>query len=111
MTTHVDIGNTEITVGSYIAYAALWSRSATLKFGRVTALAFRESLWARPEDKTVPTIKCVSVDRQWNDNWQVQSRGKPVTLAFLDRMIVVGPTQVPDAAREILDAAFAGEET
>ena len=114
---HEDLAGNDIKAGDYVAYAALWSRSATLKFGRVTSLVIGKMGY--PET-TIPKIQVVSVDRTWNDTWELQGvpwqeksdgkynfeKSKVQTLGFLDRMLVVDKSMVPAEARKLLDAAY-----
>jgi hypothetical protein len=104
MSDHKDIAGQEIKVGDYICYAALWDRSATMKFGKVTRLADRDEAYVyNRERKKIPTIRLRSVDRDWHDKWKVQAKGKEITLGYLDRLIVVPAELVPPAAKELLD--------
>jgi hypothetical protein len=114
--THKDIAGVPIKVGAYIVYAALWDRSATLKFGRVVNLTHGST-----EGRQGPKVQCVTVDRDGRDNWYVQGldsyqvaaeqRGgkvaKPtlVTLGYLDRLMVVSASQLPANVRKLLDDA------
>lgn len=96
---HVDISGNEIKVGSYIAYAALWDRSATMKFGKVTELCERKPRYGGLE-KVTNTLRVVSVDRSWKNVWELQNNGKVITLSFLDRLIVIPENFVhPDALK------------
>lgn len=112
MSKYVDIAGDPIEVGDYIVYAALWSRSATLKYGRVVKLVEKKDEYS---NKVSHKAQVVSVDRSWDDKWELQGGGwskKPIekyqvqTLGFLDRMLVVRKEQVPDEARELLDTAY-----
>lgn len=112
MTTHLDIAGKRIEVGDFILYAALWDRSATLKYGLVTKLAEREESWvpALRGPGKVPTIRAISVDRGWHHEgrrWSLQKQGKPITLSFTDRMLAVGVADVPAEVRTMLRAALA----
>jgi hypothetical protein len=101
MSKHIDIAGQPILVGSLIAYAALWSRSATLKYGRVTRLEEREpSSWGNGQP--IPTVRAVSVDRSFGDKWELQNKGREVSLGFVDRMLVVNGGQVPEEAFRLL---------
>lgn len=99
---HEDIAGMPICVGDYIIYAALWDRSATLKYGKVTRLAERDESWRSGSDKKL-TLRLRSVDRDWDGKWELQRGGKETTLGFLDRLMVVLPAQVPEEARSLLD--------
>jgi hypothetical protein len=109
-----DMAGNHIQPGDYIVYAALWDRSATLKYGRVTRLAERKSAYTYTnQDRVpVPTIRVISVDRSshWEDGkylgvvWHVQKDGKEVALGELERMLVIDRHQVPKDVRELLDA-------
>lgn len=98
-----DINGTSILSGDYVLYAALWDRSATLKYGRVTIIKKREAKW---RGDSVVAVQVVSVDRDFDRNWELQAKGRPVSLGFPDRMVVVPEKSVPKEAREILDAAW-----
>lgn len=113
---HEDISGRIIKVGDYVIYAALWSRSATLKYGRVLYLTWGSN----GLESNVCKIQIVSVDRSWDDSWELQGSGyygfgpkpdikdtKVQTLGFLDRTLVVTKTQIPESARKFLDAAYA----
>ena len=52
MLEHRDLTGREVRVGDFIVYAALWDRSATLRFGRVAALKERTG-WGREPSPTV----------------------------------------------------------
>jgi hypothetical protein len=115
MKKHEDLAGNAITQGDYVVYAALWSRSATLKYGRVTKLVTEAKDWDGKK-KPVTKVQVVSVDRTFKDDWELQGGGwndkddpekcKLQTLGFLDRMLVVTKTQVPEAARALLDVAY-----
>lgn len=110
---HVDLAGNAIHVGDYVVYAALWSRSATLKYGRVVKLV---NIYGEPTGAEYYKVQVVSVDRSYDDKWELQGAGwgekhdvtktKIQTLGFLGRMIVVGNAQVPTEARKLLDAAY-----
>lgn len=101
--TYKDLSGREIAIGDYICYAALWSRSAHLKYGRVLTLKNEK-------------VGCVAVDRSWKNTWLldgvVRWDGGPLrparvnTLSFLDRLLVVTCDQLPDEARILLDEAY-----
>lgn len=101
--THEDISGAEIHVGDYIVYAALWNRSATLKYGRVVSQGSRSDGWKGTE---TPTVRAITVDRHWRygeeKRWELQNNGKPISLGFLDRLLVVPETLVPAGARSAL---------
>jgi hypothetical protein len=100
VTEHRDAAGSQIEVGDLICYAALWSRSATLRFGRVLSLNERAPSW--PDIDPTPTIRAVTVDRGWKGEWELQKSGGPVALGFLDRLLVVPPECVPDGALALL---------
>lgn len=100
---HKDIAGADLKPGDYIIYAALWDRSATLKYGKVTRLAERDESWRSGQPK-LPTIRLRSVDRDWDGKWELQRGGKETTLGFLDRLLVVYPEQLPAGVKEMLDA-------
>lgn len=95
-----DLACREISVGDCIVYSALLSRSAVLKYGVVKSLETRKDGWS--SDKLTPTLRVVTVDRSYTDNWQLQNNGKPVTLGFLDRLLVIQPEMLPEAVRDLL---------
>jgi hypothetical protein len=100
--THLDLAGHEIKPGCIVAYAALWDRSATLKYGLVTRLATR--MEGNPSC-AVPTIRAVTVDREFlTHRWDLQKDGKEVALCWLDRMLVVPRDLVPAAVLAIFDA-------
>lgn len=110
---HKDINGHDIKPGNYVLYAALWDRSATLKYGIVVKLKKREKRWSfNDHEDDEPTVGVISVDRTYKsyDNgqptgliWGLQAKGKEVTLGFLDRLCVVHEESVPKAVRKILD--------
>ena len=101
---HKDIAGRDIKVGDYIIYAALWDRSATLKYGKVTGLAERDGAWCyNAEPRKTPTVKIYSADRDFNGKWELQKKGHVVTLGYLDRLSVIEPHQVPADAKKLLD--------
>lgn len=107
---HFDIANNEIKPGDFVIYSALWDRSATLKYGIVTRLAKRGSSRYLLESEKY-TVRVLSVDRNWSGKtkittWELQKKGKEVTLGFLDRMLVVPSTLVPIQAKEVLQKAL-----
>lgn len=97
--THKDMVGKNISVGCYIVYAALWSRSATLKLGKVVELSSRPPGYYQTEPTL--TIKVVTVDRSWNNTWESQKDGKPITLGFLDRVLIVD--DVPENVKSLLE--------
>ena len=110
---YYDLNDTKIEVGSFVAYAASWGRCPVLKYGIVTRLESRkENAWYK-ESKENPTLRVLTVDRneKWKDGkkisveWELQKKGKEVTLSFLDRLLVV--TSVPLGAKKVLTEAFA----
>jgi hypothetical protein len=96
---HRDIAGNAVTVGNIIVYAALWDRSATLRYGRVVALATRTT---NQPGVVKPTVRAITVDRGHDGVWNLQKDGGQVTLGFLDRLLVVHCDQVPPGALEIL---------
>lgn len=99
--THHDLAGTAIGPGDFIVYAALWSRSPVLKYGVVTRLAERDGYGG-----TAATIRVISVDRTYRDDWELQRGGKDTTLGFLDRLLVIPSSTVPEAAMRLLDTAY-----
>lgn len=122
--THKDITGRDIQIDDFIVYAALWDRSATLKYGKVVALITGNKGRNQCE---VPKIQCVTVDRSFSspwfvqgmDEWAVESahgKGKRirpaiVTLMFLDRLQVLPPEMLPSGVRVLLDDACAMRKT
>lgn len=101
MVEHNDIAGKKIKPGSFIIYAAQWGRCATLKYGVVTRLASRED-FRRGKRQEIPTLRVVTVDRDFDDKWELQKKGKESALSFLDRLLVVPPDMVPDDALSLL---------
>lgn len=105
-----DLNGIDIRPGDYIVYSALWDRSAILKYGVVTRLEKRKgSYYSNTQE--VPTLRVVSVDRsgRWNKEtnehyyvWELQNKGKEITLGFLDRLLVVPKAMVPEEAFNLL---------
>ena len=101
---HKDLAGNDIRVGDYVAYAALWSRSAVLKFGIVVALKERGN---------TGTIGVITVDRSWmwgatppRRIWELQNNGREITLGFTDRCIVVSGSSVPNEVLGLLTGAY-----
>lgn len=118
--THVDLAGREIVHGDYIAYAAAWGRCPVLKYGKVVHMPIFQT---KRIQKTidVPKIQVVTVDRtslaegkwyiQGDNRWMGDYVPDPkqstlVTLAFLDRLLVVDYKQVPPEAKKLLDMAY-----
>jgi len=106
MSDYDDRAGNPIRVGDYIVYAALWDRSATLKFGRVTELTTRKEEDWKTHTKE-PTVKAVSVDLWFDKGHKLQNDGHPVTLAFFDRILSIEGYMVPGDAKKLLDGAWA----
>ncbi len=110
---HFDIADNQITPGCFVVYAALWDRSATLKYGIVTRLTEREETSYFGDENIKYTVRVITVDRfvSWDggkktQRWDIQKSGKEVTLSFLSRLLVIPPIQVPARARRILEKAL-----
>lgn len=102
-----DLNDIDIRVGDFIAYAALWSRSPILKYGLVTRLEKRAASYYQTEE--TPTLRVITVDRsgRWDKEtnkhfyvWELQNKGKEITLGFLDRLLVIPRAMVP---KEVFD--------
>lgn len=115
MPQHVDIAGQPIQVGALICYAALWSRSATLRYGRVTELQTRKakSYGTLEDQEDKPTLRVFAIDRVhklvkveggWTskERWEILNNGKPITLGFLDRLLVVPEILIPPQALKLL---------
>lgn len=106
---HKDLAGKQIEVGSFVVYAALWDRSAVLKYGIVSSLKERKDAW-RPQTRDygpIPTVGIVSVDRGWEHQWELQNDGKEITLGFVDRCLVVPTFAVPTDAMHLLTEEYA----
>jgi hypothetical protein len=103
---HYDIADNPIYPESFVIYAALWDRSATLKYGIVTRLAEKESPGYLRRENEKYTVRLLTVDRDYDRKWEVQKDGNEVALGFLDRMLVVPKDRVPDGAKKVLLEAF-----
>lgn len=125
MSEYRDLANQPINVGDIVCYAALWSRSAVLRYGRVKSLKTRKDKWkdAQNTDQLTNqlTIGVVGVDRvhksgrnphtlEWLfwEEWDITKKGHEITLGFLDRLLVVRPEQLP---REVRDLLISDEES
>lgn len=93
----LDKFNKPISVGDYIVYGHLLSRSAALKVGRVIGVTQKEkrgpydSGWA---------IRVVGVEDSWS---HVEPRlGKPGTILFPNRCLVVHSGHVPEKFFDLL---------
>ena len=101
MSEYVDLSGRVIEPGCFIAYGALLGRCATIRYGRVSDLAVRKSEWRR--EKEAPTLKAITVDCGFR-GWALQNNGRPITLAFLDRLLVIDASQVaPEALALLMD--------
>lgn len=104
---HTDLAGRPIEVGSYIVYAALLGRSAVLKYGKVVALIEGNDSWRG----ATPKVQAVTVDASINYKTQeimgfnVQNKGRPITLSFTERMVVVDQAQIPVSALRALHGA------
>lgn len=94
-----DLAGREIKVGDYVIYAALWSRSAVLKFGKVVSLAARKHGEYSLKKEDTPTLRVTSVDN-FLGKYELQNHGTPITLGFLDRVLVID--SVPDNIAKLL---------
>ena len=108
MLEHKDLAGHTVVPGDFIVYAALWDRSAVLKYGIVTEL-YQQDKWYQGIQ---PAVKAITVDRTWKEpGWELQKSGQPVVLSFLDRLLIVGNDRVPGGAQKLLlDAYLAREE-
>ena len=102
-----DLAGKLITVGSFIVYAANFGRCAVLKYGIVTRFNKRKDIYNNSRE--IPTLKVLTVDRtsrreagQYLYSWNLQNKGKEITLAFFDRMIVVNKNDIPQEALNLL---------
>jgi len=104
-----DLTDRAIHEGDFIVYASLWSRCAVLKYGLVTRLEKRTASYYNKDE--TPTLRVISVDRSgvWEKTgekltyrWELQNKGKEITLSFLDRLLVVNKSEVPPAAFNLL---------
>lgn len=102
---YLDVAGMEIGVGSYVVYAASLGQSNVLKFGKVTKLVDREN---RGGDVVSyePTVRLVTVERDWRGGWNIQKNGKAVALDRMHTILVITEGQVPPMAKRLLD----GEE-
>lgn len=106
--THKDLFGKDINVGDYIVYSAVDGRSGTLRVGKVEALKVRESGFS--DDKPQPTVFC----RSWSnfntyekdENGRQTGRQKNVTLGFLDRLIVIDPSQISEKIKLDLEGGI-----
>lgn len=87
-----DIQGAGIEPGDFIAYAALWSRSAILKVGLVREVKDGK-------------IKATTAWKNWQGEWAIQGKGKATTLAFPDRVVVLYATSVPSELQKLLEEA------
>lgn len=100
-----DIAGRAITVGAIVCYAALWDRSATLRYGKVTALKSRPAQRWMPEGPVALTLRLTAVDRDHDGVWHIINNGNAITLSFLDRLLVVPDILVPVSALRLLKAS------
>ena len=104
-----DLSGILIAPGDYIVYAALWDRSAVLKYGLVTRLGLskpRYSYKLKKHDVQEPTVRVVTVDRDFEHKWELQKKGNEVALGFVDRLLVISDDCVPEDARKLLITAY-----
>lgn len=102
-----DILHNPLDTGDFIIYAALWDRSATLKFGIITEKSSRVETYKGE----IPTLKVITVDREikFTENghtheWELQNKGRPITLSFLDRLMYM--SMIDDELEVILRNAY-----
>ena len=99
-------------MGDYVSYATMIGHSARLRFGVVTRLAERSHRW---NGKSVPTLRVIAADWQqysrpsgtWSTGGAPLKNGGEVTLGELERVVVLGRSNMPRALLEVLDAALA----
>jgi hypothetical protein len=114
-----DFAKRLVQPGDHLVYAALGGRSALLKCGiaiRVQAgksgmygeqpgprlLAITLDLW--PDYPVIDPVTRKTAGRA--DRWDLQNNGKPVTLSFPSRVLVVNPNQIPPEPRQLLADAW-----
>lgn len=113
---HRDVSNLGISPGDFVVYAALWDRSAVLKFGIVTRLGLSKPRYSYKLEKhnvQEPTVRVITADRSvyipskgFSKDWELQKDGKEVALSFCDRLLIVDDGSVPERARKLLLEAY-----
>lgn len=99
-----DLAGNQILTGDFIVYAAIVGRSPILKYGVVTRLEQR--VWTYGNKEAVPTLRVITVEKDWNNDWILQKKGGEIALAYLDRMLTVNPFHLPPVAASILQEAY-----
>lgn len=106
-----DVSGREVTVGSYILYAASVRRDTVLKFGLVTELIYKDVTnwqWDAQSRKQwqqttrVPKIRAVM-------SWRGTARTARI-YDHMDRMMVIDQAQIPTADREAIGKLWVGSE-
>lgn len=98
-TGHFDALDRPLAVGDYIAYAACHDRSANMHFGQIVKLKWRENYEYGPTPgtsvrKDIPTVLVKAVKTLWSTYGTI-STIKPVTLAYMDRLVRVPKENIP----------------
>lgn len=94
-----DLADKEIKVGHIVCYAALLSRCAVLRYGRVTALGTRHNGFSGANK---PTLRVLGVREEAEGKWRGTKKNQTLTLAFFNRLLVVPDELVPEAALRLL---------
>lgn len=98
-----DLNGTLIQPGQYIVYAALWDRSAVLKYGFVVRIGTsKPAMYREPSE----FVSAITVERGWKEGtWNLQKDGKPIALHFENRILVISAEQVPEEVKALLNSA------
>ena len=96
-----DMFGRDIHVGDYIVYAAMDGQSATLRSGQVIELKAPKNWRGEAEPKLF--VKSWSNWKGARNDGEGSGRQKNVTLAFLNRVVVVDPNTVSPKVKADLD--------
>ncbi len=103
---HKDLLGQELHVGDYIVYAGTFDRSAQLRVGRITKLAFRNQ-YDRKEP--VETVQAKAVQGFWWSGGPKPTQ-RVVTLGYMDRICKIPAGSVSDKLKEIIELSGISKE-
>lgn len=101
-TNYRDSAGKPILIGSPIVYRAD-VRGSSFKYGVVIQLTSTKRGWRSGRR----VLRLVSVSPNYPigaTKWELQKDGKPITLTYLDSVLVIPWSLMPDGARELLSA-------
>lgn len=96
---HKDALGNQLAVGDYIVYASMSGRSPQLNFGQIIELI---PYAGKHGCSSAKKIKAKSVIGTWYGNGG-RPAARPSSLAFLDRMVKVPSSSVPEEVKAKID--------